>query len=110
MSVRVNKTNLCKGFITAHPELADDELSLIYNIWVYEGKHSKPLIDIPKITAKGLLKLLRDKKLSSWENITRSRRKCQELHPETRGELYEARHKHQEVIKQDLKRESGTTN
>jgi len=100
--IRVNMVNLCRGFIQADNSLADDELNLIWNIWAYQGKRLKPPIDVSKLLAKDLLKMLKDSKLSSWENITRSRRKCQEDHPETRGELYERRHKHQETIKGDL--------
>tara|TARA_R100000152_G_C6781773_1_gene217070 strand:- start:6598 stop:6918 length:321 start_codon:yes stop_codon:yes gene_type:complete len=106
MAIRVNTVNLCKGFIVANPDLADNELELVYNIWIYEGKKHKPVIDVAKLSVKDLLKHLRDKKLSSWENITRSRRKCQELYPDTRGKLYEARHRHQETIKKDVKRQS----
>jgi hypothetical protein len=102
--IRVNTVNLCKGFITAHKKLADDELNLIWSIWTYQAKQLKPKIDLNKSSARELLKLLKERKITSWEGLTRSRRKCQELYPETRGELYDKRHKHEKVIKQDVKR------
>ena len=45
---------------------------------------------------------LKDRKLSHPSGIMRARRKLQEEVPSLRGEIWELRHKEQEVVKKDL--------
>ena len=95
--------NTIRGFITVHPELANDDVELTYNIWKWELNKHKPPINISKISAKILMRYWKEGHISSPYNISRSRRKCQELYPETRGETYVKRHENQKQVKEDLK-------
>tara|TARA_R100000458_G_scaffold59900_2_gene72555 strand:+ start:3945 stop:4262 length:318 start_codon:yes stop_codon:yes gene_type:complete len=104
--MRINMVNAVKGFITARKELADNDVDLTYNIWKWELKKLKPSINIDKLSAKKLMVHWKDGIISSPYNISRSRRKCQELYPETRGKAYNERHKQQEQVKQDLRKVS----
>ena len=101
--MRINMVNIVRGFITAHSDLADNDVDLTYNIWKWELNKMKPSININKISSKMLMKYWKDGTISSPYNISRSRRKCQELYPETRGETYAKRHEQQENVKADLK-------
>ena len=101
--------NIVKGFITAKPELANCDISLIYAIWHYQLKNGKPSKNLDKMSAKDLFLHWRDCKISSVFNISRSRRKCQQHYPETRGEDYVKRQEHQSVIRSDVKRETNNT-
>lgn len=102
--------NIVKGFIVAKPELADDDVSLIYAIWAWQLKNDKPSKDVSKMTAKELMKCWKEGRISSAFNISRSRRKCQQHYPETRGESYVKKQKHQERIIKDVKRETDNAN
>tara|TARA_Y100001938_G_scaffold55226_2_gene77044 strand:+ start:6232 stop:6579 length:348 start_codon:yes stop_codon:yes gene_type:complete len=99
--------NMVRGFITAKPELADSDVDLIYAIWGYQLKNSPKRRLIDGLTARDLIKCWKEGEVSSPFNISRSRRKCQQHYPETRGEKYAEKQKHQEVIKQDVKRETN---
>jgi hypothetical protein len=102
--MRINMVNTIRGFITVHPDLANNDVDLTYNIWKWQLSKNKPSINISKLSTKALMKHWKDGTISSPYNISRSRRKCQELYPETRGETYEKRHKQQESVKADLKK------
>lgn len=102
--------NIVKGFIIAKPELADSDVDLIYAIWAWQLKNDKPSKDVTKMTAKELMKQWKDGNISSAFNISRSRRKCQQHYPETRGESYVKKQKHQERIIEDVKRETDNAN
>ena len=104
--MRVNMTNTVKGFILAKPELADNDVDLIYAIWAYQLLNHKPIKKIEKLSARQLMKCWKEGILSSPFNISRSRRKCQEIYEETRGKTHKTRHAHEEVIKRDVKREA----
>lgn len=110
ISVRVNMVNIVKGFIIAKPELADDDVSLIYAIWAWQLKNDKPSKDVNKMTAKELMRCWKEGKISSAFNISRSRRKCQQHYPETRGDNYVKKQKHQDTIKADVQRETDKAN
>lgn len=105
--MRVNMVNIVKGFITAKPELANCDISLIYAIWHYQLKNNKPSVNLDKITAKELFKHWLNGNISSVFNISRSRRKCQQHYPETRGNDYVKRQEHQSIIQSDVKREAN---
>ncbi len=102
--------NTVKGFIIAKPELANSDVELIYAIWAWQLKNNKPSKDINKMTAKDLMQHWRDGQISSAFNISRSRRKCQQHYPETRGESYVKKQKHQERVVKDVKRETDKAN
>ena len=102
--------NIVKGFIIAKPELADNDVDLIYGIWAWQLKNSKPSKDVNKMSARELMQCWKDGTISSAFNISRSRRKCQQHYPETRGESYVKKQKHQERIIKDVKRETDLAN
>ena len=102
--------NIVKGFITAKPELADSDVELIWAIWAWQLSTSKPSVDIKKLDAKKLMQLWKNGEVSSPFNISRSRRKCQQHYPETRGETYVKKQKHQERIIKDVERETDKAN
>ena len=98
--------NIVRGFITAKPELANSDVDLIYAIWAWQLNNVKPSQNIKKMSAKDLMKSWKDGLISSAFNISRSRRKCQQHYPETRGKSYDKKQKHQERIIKDVKRET----
>ena len=102
--------NVVRGFIVAKPELADDDVSLIYAIWAWQLKNDSPSKDVSKMTAKELMNCWKEGNISSAFNISRSRRKCQQHYPETRGESYAKKQKHQERIIKDVERETDVAN
>jgi hypothetical protein len=101
-------TNAVKGFIIANKSLADNDIDLTYNIWKWQMTKLKPPVNIDKISAKVLLKHMKEGTISSPYNISRSRRKCQEMYPETRGEVYAKRHQQQARVKADLRETERT--
>lgn len=108
--MRVNMVNIAKGFIIAKPELADSDVDLIYAIWAWQLQNAKPSKKIEKMSAKDLMKAWKDGQISSAFNISRSRRKCQQHYPETRGDAYVKKQKHQERVKKDVERETDVAN
>ena len=102
--------NIVKGFITAKPELADNDVDLIYAIWAWQLQNVKPVRNIKNMSIAELMNLWKDGTISSAFNISRSRRKCQQHYPETRGEAYGKKQKHQERIKEDVKRATDEAN
>tara|TARA_R100000458_G_C8162807_1_gene166211 strand:- start:73 stop:396 length:324 start_codon:yes stop_codon:yes gene_type:complete len=101
--VKIDMITTVKGFITANKDLADNDIDLIYNIWKWQFTKCKPPVNIDKVSAKSLLKHLKRGTISSFSNISRSRRKCQEMYPETRGEAYAKRHREQASVKAQLR-------
>jgi len=59
-------------------------------------------IDMSTLTAKDFLRGMSTKLYPSFEGIGRCRRKLQEKHKELRGKKWLARHKEEEVVKQEL--------
>ena len=108
--MRVNMVNVVKGFIVAKPELADNDFSLMYAIWVWECTKLKPPVKLDQLKAKNLMSMLKGGELSSPFNISRSRRKCQQHYPETRGRKYEQKQSGQRPVKEDVKRETDKAN
>tara|TARA_Y100001938_G_C8021146_1_gene395378 strand:+ start:647 stop:1021 length:375 start_codon:yes stop_codon:yes gene_type:complete len=102
--IRVKMINTVKGFILAKPELADNDVDLLWAIWSWELGQLKPPKKIEKLTARDLMNCWKEGLISSPFSVSRSRRKCQQHYPETRGKAYDAKHKHQKRIKEDVKR------
>ena len=104
--MRINMVNAVRGFILAKKSLADNDVDLTYNIWKWELNKLNPSINIDKIGTKKLMSYWKNGTISSPYNISRSRRKCQEIHQETRGKAYNGRHQQEEQVKQDLRKVS----
>ena len=102
--------NKVRGFITAKPELADSDVDLIWAIWAWQLAALKPSVKIGDLSARDLCNLWKNASISSPFNISRSRRKCQQHYPETRGGKYVTKQKGQDIVKSDVKRETDKAN
>ena len=97
--MKVTMVEKVKDVISKHPITADSDLDLMYVIWQREYNKINEFMALKNLDVLSFLKLLKSKKLSGFQNITRSRRKCQEMYPETRGKVYTERHnKQQETL------------
>jgi len=103
--MRVNMVDDVRKLIGINKSLADSDVDLIWNIWA-RNVFEKYRYNIEEMKAKDLMKMWKDGRIASPFNISRSRRKCQELYPETRGDNYESRQEHQRRIIEDVQ---GTT-
>ena len=83
---------LLKGY----PHLRDSDRQLCTNIWWNE------VANIKSMTALEFMKLYSNGTLTSPASIGRSRQKLQEQHPELCGELWYARHKEEQNIRQTI--------
>ena len=108
--MRVNMINMVKALILADRSLADSDVDLTWHVWARQLKMLKPSKNIEKLSARELLQVWKSKTIASPYNISRSRRKCQELFPETRGKVYEKRLAPQSEIKRDVKRAANIPN
>jgi hypothetical protein len=90
-----------KNLLQRNPRLRESDAALMSRIWwndlVARG------LDPNSISATDFFVLLADKKLSSYEGITRGRRKIMEECPELRGTTYAARKKKAEDVKNQSK-------
>ena len=78
----------------------DSDIYLIYEIWAKEL--AKYNLDIKNMHLVPTLKMWANKEISHPSAIMRARRKVQEDHSETRGSVWEERHKQQEQVQEDL--------
>jgi hypothetical protein len=78
----------------------DNDVYLIYEIWAKEL--AKYNMDIKNMHLMPTLKMWSRKEISHPSAIMRARRKVQEDHPDTRGSVWEERHKQQTQVQQDL--------
>tara|TARA_Y100000310_G_scaffold74390_1_gene70635 strand:+ start:430 stop:726 length:297 start_codon:yes stop_codon:yes gene_type:complete len=85
-----------KLFLTKYPSLRDDDEKLMANIW---NSHIGNLEDVD---AKEILHMLAKHELPSYESISRSRRKIQELNPNLRGDKWIERQKRAKKIKKEI--------
>ena len=90
-------------FLVKHPPLRDNDERLMANIWwKFLGE-----ANIDTMSARDILKRLAKGDLPSYESISRCRRKIQETNPTLRGRTWEARHKKQKSVKNELKELAG---
>ena len=101
--MRIKMTNIIRGFIKSKPDLSDDDFGLMWGIWDWEFRQMAPPKNILKMSARDLVKALKEKEITSPSAIGRARRKCQELYPETRGKTYERRHEQQQQVISDIR-------
>lgn len=87
----------CKVYsvLTDFPESRDDDKVLLSNIWVRE------LVDQAG-NIKDFFTEFLSGRLSNPESVTRVRRKLQEQHEKLRGEKWDARHKMEGAVCQQL--------
>ena len=73
----------------------DNDMRLTALIWHKE-------LGVLRDKCMPLLELMAYNKVTNFESISRCRRKLQELHPDLRGDKYNARHDKQQEMKDDL--------
>jgi hypothetical protein len=104
--MRINMQDKVKEVLLKYPNTKDCDPYLLYYIWDYElntlNSKSNSLINVANISLKDILALWKNKEISHPSAIMRARRKVQENHPETRGTVWEERHKKQEDVKKQL--------
>lgn len=82
-----------KRILQNYPQTRDSDNKLVAIIW------GEDTIRDPR----NLLILLADEQLTSFESVSRARRKVQEMCPELRGEKYAKRQGLQVEVKKDLR-------
>jgi hypothetical protein len=78
----------------------DSDVYLLYEIW--KNELAEYNLDINNMKLVPILKMWSNKEISHPSAVMRARRKVQEEHKETRGKVYEERHKQQKQVKEDL--------
>ena len=90
-----------KNLLQRDPRLRESDAALMARVWwndlIEKGK------DPSEMSATDFFVLMADKKLSSYESITRGRRKVMEECSELRGHSYSARKKKAEEVKNEVK-------
>ena len=86
-----------KRLLKEHPHLRDSDEKLMANMWY------KRIPNVQQQSALNVLGMLANKKLPSYESISRCRRKLQEEDPSLRGKEYNLRHKRTEEVKEEIK-------
>lgn len=82
-----------KAFFKIEPDLKDNDLRLVTNVWATEMHPDKTLREFLKAMVKGLV--------SHPETIRRTRQRLQEKYPELRGNRYNQRLEKAKNYKQD---------
>ncbi len=90
-----------KKLLIEKEEYRDSDAALIARVWWDDLKEHFPA-SYNITTAKEMLQIYKDKKLTPAESIRRARQRAQQLCPETRGEKYEDRHKADDEFTQEI--------
>ena len=98
--MRIKMQDKVKHILLTRRHCRDNDVYLIYEIWAEEL--AKYNINIKNMHLMPALKMWSNKEISHPSAIMRARRKVQEEHENTRGSLWEERHKQQEQVQQDL--------
>jgi len=93
--------NKVKSLLQRDAKLGESDTALMARVWwndlIQKG------FDPTNMSAPDFFVMLADKKVSSYESITRARRKVMEECPELRGTTYSARKKKAEKVKNEIK-------
>ena len=98
--MRIKMQDKVKHILLTKRHCRDSDVYLLYEIWTDEL--TKMNLNIKNMYLVPILKMWERKELSHPSAIMRARRKVQEEHPNTRGNLWEKRHKEQKQVKKDL--------
>lgn len=88
------------------PRLRDNDYELMLAVWQRQlDEHPDFPNDhiVDNMSVALVMSLIQDKALASPETVRRTRAKLQQLHPEYRGNVYEARHTHRLTIEEELR-------
>ena len=93
-------TDYVKELLISKPDNRDDDRKLVANVW---SKQSGGLRKLQEMNAYDfLLFYCRHDKLSSYDSITRARRKLQEQFPELRGASYAKRQEQEASVRKEI--------
>ena len=98
--MRINMQNRVKEVLEDSIHCRDSDVYLLYEVWADELKTYN--LDIKNMHLVPTLKMWANKEISRPSAIMRARRKVQEENPNTRGNLWEKRHKEQVNVQKDL--------
>ena len=98
--MRIKMQDVVKHILLTKRHCRDNDVYLIYEIWSREFAELN--LDIKNMHLVPTLKMWANKEISHPSAIMRARRKVQEDHEETRGSVWEERHKQQTQVQQDL--------
>ena len=98
--MRIKMQDKIKHILLTKRHCRDNDVYLIYEIWAEEL--AKYNMNIKNMHLVPTLQMWSRKEISHPSAIMRARRKVQEEYPDTRGSVYEERHKQTKQIKQDL--------
>ena len=98
--MKIKISDEIKHILLTKRHCRDNDVYLIYEVWAKEL--SKYNLDIKNMHLVPTLKMWVNKQISHPSAIMRARRKMQETYPETRGNLWEERHKQQREVQKDL--------
>jgi hypothetical protein len=90
-----------KNLLQRDPRLREADSALMARVWWNDLLALG--YDPTNMSAPDFFVMLTDKKVSSYESITRARRKVMEECPELRGTTYSARKKKAEQVKNEIK-------
>ncbi|MCA9750198.1 MAG: hypothetical protein KC414_13905 [Romboutsia sp.] len=89
-----------KYMLTNYPKLRNSDSKLVANFWYNQLKEQG--INLTDISSTELLQMFSSNKLSSYESISRCRRKLQENFTELRGTNYSNKKEEEEYTKQHI--------
>ena len=83
-------------FLTKYPPLRDDDERLMANIWMSH------IGNLEIKNGRDILHMLAKHQLPSYESVSRSRRKIQEIKPKLRGEKWVQRQERAKKIRKEI--------
>jgi hypothetical protein len=98
--MRINMQDKVKAILLRSSHCRDNDVYLLYEIWRREL--AKYNLNIKNMHLLPVLKMWNRKEISHPSAIMRARRKVQEEYAETRGKVWEERHKQQKQVREDL--------
>ena len=98
-----NMIELVKYILEKNDKARDDDVLLQKVVHWHEYKKKGMEYNLKQRTWLEHLDDISEKTISKPETIRRARRKCQELHPSTRGNKYESRKAKQSEVREGLK-------
>ena len=105
LNIKINKMiDMVKYILEKNTEARDDDILLQKVIHYNEYKRKGMEYNLKQRSWIEHLDDITEGIISRPETIRRARRKCQQLHPTTRGKKYESRKAKQSEVKEGLKR------
>ena len=98
-----NMIEMVKFVLEKNYEARDNDIILQKVIHFHEYKRKGMEYGLKQRTWLEHLEDIKERTISKPETIRRARRKCQELHPTTRGKKYESRKARQSEVKDSLR-------